>query len=120
LVSVFDFQVAPLSVVLKTFPERDRFLRGLRAWVGFKQTGVPYVRPERLFGTSTNSFFKNIWWAKKGIFSFSTKPLHYIQFLGVLVFFMTSFLGLYYLVNYFINPPSEGGKGITTVIMLVL
>ena len=34
---------------------RDRFMRGLRAWVGFRQTGVPYVRPERPFGTSTNS-----------------------------------------------------------------
>ncbi len=35
---------------------------------------------------------KNIWWAKKGIFSFSVKPLHYIQSLGVAVFLLTSLL----------------------------
>ena len=40
--------------------ETDRFIRGLRAWVGFKQVGVPYVRPERKFGISTNNFFMNI------------------------------------------------------------
>ena len=52
------------------FPERDLFIRGIRAFVGFKQVGVDYVRPERMFGTTTNSFFKNIGWAKKGILSF--------------------------------------------------
>ena len=40
--------------------ERDRFIRGLRAWVGFNQIGIPYTRPERKFGKTTNSFFKNI------------------------------------------------------------
>jgi glycosyltransferase involved in cell wall biosynthesis len=48
-------------------PERDLFLRGIRASVGFKQTGVDYVRPERMFGRTTNSFIKNLGWAKKGI-----------------------------------------------------
>ena len=42
-------------------------MRGLRAWAGFKQIGVEYVRPERLFGTTTNSFIKNIRWAKKDL-----------------------------------------------------
>ena len=60
---------------LLTCTERDLFVRGLRAYVGFKQTGVDYVRPERMFGTSTNNLLKNIEWAKKGIFSFSNTPL---------------------------------------------
>ncbi len=100
-------------------PEKDVFLRGLRAWVGFPQIGIPYTRPERLFGKSTNNFFKNIWWAKKGIFSFSMKPLHYIQVLGVLISIFTFFLSIFYIVNYFINPPKDS-KGITTIILLVL
>ena len=101
------------------FTEKDIFLRGLRAWVGFKQIGVPYKRPERLFGKSTNNFQKNIWWAKKGIFSFSTKPLYYIQAIGFLCFIFTLGLGLYYIVNYMLYPPKDA-PGITTIILLVL
>lgn len=104
---------------LLRFPERDVFLRGLRAWVGFRQTGVPYARPERAFGVSTNSFLKNIWWAKKAIFSFSTKPLAYMQGFGAFMFALTVAAGLFYLVNYFINPPKDA-SGITTVVLLVL
>lgn len=104
---------------LLRFSERDVFLRGLRAWVGFRQTGVPYVRPERAFGRTTNNFLKNIWWAKKGIFSFSTKPLAYIQAVGLAIFLLTSAASLFYFINYFISPP-QNATGITTVILLTL
>jgi len=107
-----------VSYLLK-FSEKDVFLRGLRAWIGFRQTGVPYVRPERLFGRSTNNFFKNIWWAKKGIFSFSTKPLQYIQAAGTFFFLLTVALSLFYFINYFINPPRDS-RGVTTIVLLVL
>ncbi len=65
-----DFSLMDRSVVtaMLRFPERDLFLRGVRAFVGFRQTGVEYVRPERMFGRTTNSLFKNIGWAKKGIY----------------------------------------------------
>ena len=58
-----DFSLLDRRVVvaLNSLPENNRFLRGLRAWVGFNQTGVPYVRPERMFGRTTNNFLKNIW-----------------------------------------------------------
>ena len=101
------------------FSEKDIFIRGLRAWIGFRQIGVPYVRPERLFGQSTNNFFKNIWWAKKGIFSFSIKPLQYIQTIGFIVFILTIGFSLFYLIEYFINPP-ENAKGIPTLILIML
>ncbi len=101
------------------FSEKDIFIRGLRAWIGFRQIGVPYVRPERLFGHSTNNFLKNIWWAKKGIFSFSTKPLQYIQTIGFLVFLITVGLSAFYVIEYFINPP-ENARGIPTLILIML
>jgi len=63
-------------------------LRGLRAWVGFKQIGVPYVRPERMFGKTTNNLLKNINWATKGIFSFSYVPLQIITMISFVVFFI--------------------------------
>ena len=115
-----DFSLIDRKVVdhLLKFPERDLFVRGLRAWIGFKQTGVPYVRPERMFGRTTNNFFKNIWWAKKAIFSFSTKPLHYIQGLGVVIFAVSMLLSLFYLILYLVHPPEA--RGITTIVLLVL
>lgn len=116
-----DFSMIDRKVVdhLLELPERDIFLRGLRAWVGFRQTGVPYNRPERMFGKSTNSFLKNIWWAKKAIFSFSTKPLQYIQGLGLLVFLFSIALSLFYTVFHFLHP-DPGARGITTIAVLVL
>lgn len=62
--------------------ERDSFLRGLRAYVGFRQVAVDYVRPERMFGSSTNNWIRNIGWAKKAIFSFSRTPLHFLTAAG--------------------------------------
>jgi polyisoprenyl-phosphate glycosyltransferase len=116
-----DFSLIDRKAVayLLTFTEKDVFLRGLRAWIGFRQTGVPYFRPERLFGTSTNSFFKNIWWAKKAIFSFSMKPLQYIQAIGFVTFTVTVLLAAFYLVNYFLHPPSDA-KGVTTIVLIML
>ena len=80
-----DFSLIDRRVVqwLLACGERDLFLRGLRAYVGFRQTGVPYKRPERMFGRSTNSMLKNFGWAKKGILSFSRTPLDLLTFSGV-------------------------------------
>ncbi|MFZ4395458.1 MAG: NAD-dependent epimerase/dehydratase family protein [Kiritimatiellia bacterium] len=116
-----DFSLIDRKAVehLIKFTEKDIFLRGLRAWIGFKQVGVPYVRPERMFGRSTNDFLKNIWWAKKAIFSFSVKPLEYIQRLGVLMFVASAALALFYFIYYFLCPPTNA-RGITTVVLLVL
>jgi dolichol-phosphate mannosyltransferase len=116
-----DFSLIDRKVVnhLLRLPEKDIFLRGLRAWLGFRQVGVPYIRPERMFGTTTNSFLKNIWWAKKAIFSFSTKPLEYIQRMSVMALILSVTLSIYYLIHYFLSPPAEG-KGTTTIILLVL
>ena len=75
------------------FPERDLFLRGVRAFVGFKQTGVDYVRPERMFGKSTNNLLKNIGWAKKGILSFSNTPLNIMSFAGSCFWWLSLSLG---------------------------
>jgi dolichol-phosphate mannosyltransferase len=79
-----DFSLLDCRVVevLNSLPESNRFVRGLRAWVGFRQTGVPYVRPERMFGRTTNSLLKNLGWARKAIFSFSYSPVDFIIGLG--------------------------------------
>ena len=79
-----DFSLLDRRVVdaLNALPESDRFIRGLRAWVGFRQTGVPYVRPERPYGTSTNSLVRNLKWARRAVLSFSYAPLDLIAWLA--------------------------------------
>ena len=116
-----DFSMIDRKVVkeLVSLPETEQFLRGLRAWVGFKQIGVDYVRPERMFGVSTNNWRKNIWWAKKAIFSFSFVPLEIMSYAG---FMMTglSILGIIWQVfaKYILYPDTP--SGISTVIVLVM
>jgi dolichol-phosphate mannosyltransferase len=80
-----DFSLIDRRVVntLNSLPENNRFMRGLRAWVGYRQTGVPYVRPERMFGHTTNSLLRNLGWARKAIFSFSYAPLDFITWLAL-------------------------------------
>jgi len=82
-----DFSLIDRRVVeeLLRLPEVDPFVRGLRAWVGFRQAGVDYVRPERAFGRSTHTRLKNLWWAKKAIFSFSFLPIEVLSYLGLIM-----------------------------------
>jgi dolichol-phosphate mannosyltransferase len=115
-----DFSLMDRKVVneLLALPETDQFLRGLRSWVGFRQTGVDYVRPERAFGRSNNSWLRNVWWAKKGIFSFSHFP---VELLGYAAGTMTvlSFLGLVYEIVDCLRQP-EASHGIPVIIVLIL
>lgn len=115
-----DFSLIDRKVVdvLKSFPERDRFLRGLRAWVGFRQTGIPYVRPERMFGKTTNSLLKNLNWAAKGIFSFSYVPLQFMALFSSLVFLL-ALLGILYQIFIRLTFPGTP-PGITTILVVVL
>jgi dolichol-phosphate mannosyltransferase len=117
-----DFGIMSRCVVdaLLSMPERDRFLRGLRAWVGFRQTGVSYVRPERFAGESTNSFLDNLRWAKRGIFSFSYKPLEMISLLAFLVTGLTALALGVYVVLYFVHPDAPRGFLTQLVVTLFL
>jgi len=115
-----DFSLMDRKVVneLLAFPETDQFLRGLRSWIGFRQTGVDYVRPNRPFGRSTNGWLRNLWWAKKGIFSFSFVPLELLGYFSAATTVL-SFLGLIYQVVDSLRRP-EIAHGIPIIIVLIL
>jgi polyisoprenyl-phosphate glycosyltransferase len=114
-----DFSLMDRRVVaaLLRFPERDLFLRGVRAFAGFKQTGVDYVRPERMFGRTTNSLLKNFDWAKKGILSFSNTPLNILTFAGTS---LSALCGLLMVVQVILKLlyPHLAPQGLTTVILV--
>ncbi len=116
-----DFGLLDRRVVdaLNNLPESHRFIRGLRAWVGFRQAGVPYVRPERMFGRSTNSLVKNVGWARRAIVSFSYVPLDLIAWLA-LVTVGVSFVGLVAQLVLRVADPSLAPKGFTTLIVGML
>jgi nucleoside-diphosphate-sugar epimerase/glycosyltransferase involved in cell wall biosynthesis len=115
-----DFSLMDRKVVneLLKMPETDQFMRGLRAWVGFKQTGVDYIRPERMFGVTTNNWRKNISWARKAIFSFSYVPLEVLTYIGWIMTLFSLFAIIGQIISYFILPGNP--HGITTIIVLIL
>ena len=116
-----DFSLIDRRVVdaLNNLPETNRFLRGLRAWVGFRQIGVPYHRPERMFGKTTNSLMRNIGWARKAIFSFSYIPLEMITVVGLLTT-IAAFVAIAVEIVVRIVNPAAAPTGFTTVIVLIL
>lgn len=116
-----DFSLLDRRVVdaINALPENNRFLRGLRAWVGFRQTGVQYVRPERPFGRSSNNLKRNLGWARKAIFSFSYIPIDLITVLA-LVACAASVIMAVAIVIARIADPNSVPSGFTTVILLVL
>lgn len=90
-----DFCVMDRCVVdvLKQMPERNRFVRGLRAWAGFRQIGVPYERQSRAAGGVKYSMNMLLRLALDGLFSFSTLPLRLATYFGLTVSGIT-FLGV--------------------------
>lgn len=69
--------------VLNVMPERNRYIRGLRAWVGFRQTEVPYKRDRRYAGTVKYTFRKSLALGINGLVSFSTVPLRLSTYVGL-------------------------------------
>lgn len=92
-----DFRLMDRRVVeaLKIMPERDRFLRGMVSWVGFRQVAVSYQRSPRIAGVSKYPLFKMIRFAADGILSFSLVPLRIAIWVGLLTVAL-SFLGILY------------------------
>jgi len=70
--------------VLRNMPERDRFVRGMVSWVGFRQLALPYRRVARFAGTSKYPLRKMIRFATNGILSFSMRPLKLAMDVGLL------------------------------------
>lgn len=116
-----DFSLIDRRVVdeLNALPEKNRFVRGLRAWVGYRQTGVPYVRPERPFGRSTNSLMRNLGWARKAVISFSYAPLDFITALASLIVVASTLAAVAEVVLRIVDPTIVP-RGFTTLLVVVL
>jgi glycosyltransferase involved in cell wall biosynthesis len=86
-VNVGDFRLMDRKVVdaVRQLPERRRFMKGLFAWVGFRQATIPYIRTPREVGSTKFSGWRLWNLALEGITSFSTAPLRIWTYLGLVV-----------------------------------
>jgi polyisoprenyl-phosphate glycosyltransferase len=85
--------------ILKRMPEENRFLRGMRSWVGFRQTGIPYERGRRNAGETKYSFRDMVRLAVTGIFSFSELPVRFMAVMGSVIIGLSSLYFVYTLVR---------------------
>tara|TARA_A100001015_G_scaffold320657_1_gene447861 strand:- start:1641 stop:2576 length:936 start_codon:yes stop_codon:yes gene_type:complete len=92
-----DFRLIDKKVLfsLKEMPERNRFLRGMISWIGFKQTIVEYERKERFAGKTKYPFIKMFKFALDGIISFSSKPLIISFIIGIIFSIIALILSIY-------------------------
>jgi glycosyltransferase involved in cell wall biosynthesis len=84
---VGDFRLIDRRVVdvLKILPERNRFMKGLFAWTGFRSIGVPYVRPERRSGATKWNYWRLCHSAVDGLINSTTLPLRISTYAGLFI-----------------------------------
>ncbi len=119
-----DFSIMDRRVVdvINSLPEKNRFVRGLRAWVGFRQKGLTYERAPRAAGAPKYTFWKLVKLAMDGIFNFSTVPLTVIFLIGVAVSFAAALGIIIYFVAWMgdftiLGRSPKEAPGFTTLIL---
>ena len=117
--NVSDFRLIDKKVyeIVKTMPERNKFLRGIINWTGFSQIGVSFNREKRFAGESKAYFFTVLKVALNGIFSFSYAPLKLVTLLGFALSVVSFMLIIYQLSLYIVV--GRGEPGISTIVIVL-
>lgn len=115
-----DFRLVDRKVytVVNKMEEKNRFLRGIIVWTGFKQTGIPYKRPARFAGESKADFLAVLKVAMNGIFSFSYFPLKIVMTLGLVVSIGSFVAGIVEIGLYILY--GREVPGFTTIMITIL
>ena len=88
-----------VNVLVHEMPEQLRFVRGMRAFAGFKQIGVTYERAERAAGEVKYTFKKLVQLALDGLFGFSSFPLRLATYMGFIISIPSFFLGIFFVLH---------------------
>jgi glycosyltransferase involved in cell wall biosynthesis len=117
-----DFCLLDRQVVLAmaALPERNRFVRGLRKWVGFRQVGIAYDRAPRNAGQTKYSLRKLVGLAMNGYIGFSALPLRIAAWLGMLAAACGFVLTVYVIVTRLLNPTLLQGWASTSALILFI
>ncbi len=120
--NVGDFRLMNRAAVdaLKLLPERQRFMKGLFAWVGFKTVTIDYVRQARVAGTSKFTGLKLWNFALEGITSFSTAPLRIWTYIGIFGAVLTIMYAFFILVRTFVLGVDVPGYASLLTVVLFL
>lgn len=98
--------------------EQRRFMKGLFAWIGYRQTGVPYDREPRYSGASKWGYWRLWNFALEGITSFTTAPLHFATYLGFVTALFAFLYGIYVVIKTLLfGDPVVGYPSLMTVIL---
>ena len=114
--SLMDRQVVDL---LNAMPERNRYVRGLRAWLGFKQTAIRFERPSRFAGETKYSFSKLVGLAVDGLMSVSKAPLRLAMYMGFFTSAASFLLGLFFAIQQILGY-AHTARGWASTIVVVL
>jgi polyisoprenyl-phosphate glycosyltransferase len=116
-----DFRLVDRRVadVVRGMREPDRYLRGMFAWVGFRQTSVSYDRDERFAGETKNSWTRMISFAIDGIIGFSVAPLRFILGLGFVISLLSIAMGIAAIVIKLSGGLPPGGQGWASLTVLI-
>lgn len=116
--NVGDFRLMKRRVLdeLMNMPERDRFIRGMISWIGFKQEAFLYERHARFAGVTKYPFLKLIQFAFDAISSFSIRPLRLSIPFALLGALLALILGLYAIIAYFVGGTAVGWASLATIV----
>jgi len=116
-----DFSLLDRTVVdvINQLPEKERYMRGLRAWVGFRQTSLEYDRPQRKTGKTKYSLAKLLTLATQGLTSTTVKPLFVSGILTIMSIVFISSIGLYAILGKWIVPENRMPAGWTSLIATI-
>lgn len=114
-----DFRLVDQKVyqVINNMTERNKFLKGLTFWTGFKQIGIPYNRLARYSGDSKADFITVLIVAANAIFSFSYIPLRLVTAIGFLLAIISFFVLIFEIALFLIL--GKGAQGILTIVVLI-
>lgn len=119
---VRDYRLMTRQVVdaILSLPEKNRFSKGIFAWVGFETYYLPYENRERLAGNTSWSFFSLFSYSLEGFISFSETPLDIASFLGLITFFFALIGGLYIVIKTVVwGNPTPGWPSLAVIILAI-
>ena len=99
--------------------EQNRFTRGLVSWMGFRQTSLPYIAPERHSGQSKYSVRRMFRFAFEGLTAFSSKPLRISTYLGMIVLILGIAYAIYAVVVYLMGASNPGWTSLLISILIL-
>lgn len=120
-ISDFALYKRPVINALKKLPERERYLRGMIQWIGFRKKYVPYIVESRKAGRPKYNIRSLTALVLSGVTSFSAFPLRMSFWIGILVFLVSVGLGIFVVLDHYLNPnPLAAGYATISLVVLFL